>query len=122
MSFPIAIACAYKVLDMPAAVQRNARNSAQWSSSLRHGVISMPSPRVTSENPFDSEIEALENPMFPECFKSILRACRSESACWRFQWGYAHLIESYQEDERGNQNLSDERKYLIFQYRLHLSV
>ena len=82
----------------------------------------MAAPRVASQNSPDSEVEALEYSVFPECFERILRACRSESASRRLKRGNAHLVETYQEDERSNQYFFNKRKYLIFQHCLHLQV
>ena len=82
----------------------------------------MAAPRVASQNSPDSEVKALEYSVFSERFESILRTCRSESACRWLERGYTHLIESDQEDERCNQYFFNERKYFIFQRCLHQSV
>lgn len=45
--------------------------------------------------------------MFAECFESILRACRREAAAWLLERGKTDLIESYQDNEREDRDLSD---------------
>ena len=55
--------------------------------------------------------------MFPEGFQGILGTSRSETACRRFERRDAHLIESYQENERENGYL-----FQYFKDLMHLSL
>ena len=73
----------------------------------------MPSPGVASEQSPDGKVQPLEKAVFPECFECILRACGRESAAWLLQRRDTDLIESYQEYERKNGNLSDGCQDLI---------
>ena len=59
----------------------------------------MAAPGMTTQDTPDSQIEALEHPMFAKSLKGILRACWCESAAWGFKRGNADLIKSYQEYE-----------------------
>ena len=73
----------------------------------------MTSPRMTSEDSPDRKVESFENTVFPECFKSILGACRSKAAGGRSEGGDAHLIETYQQYEREDDDLADDRHYPV---------
>lgn len=83
-------------------------NTNSW-----YRVISVSSPWMAAQYPLYREVEPFEQPVFSECFKSILRACRRESACGGSQWGYAYLIEPYQKYKRECHHLSGKCQYLI---------
>ena len=61
---------------------------------------------MTAQNASDREVKAFERAVLAECLKCVLGTCRSETAAWRFERRDADLIESYQENERENENLS----------------
>ena len=60
----------------------------------------MASPRMASQYSADAQVKSFERPMFPECFKCILRTCRGETAARLLERRDADLIESDQHDER----------------------
>ena len=72
----------------------------------------MSSPRVAAQNPADCKVKSLERAVFPEGLESVLRTCRSESACRRFERRDADLIESNQENERRYGDLFKSRSEL----------
>ena len=51
------------------------------NNNLRHGVISVPSPRVTLENSSRGKVCTFENAVFAEGLKRILGTSRGEPAC-----------------------------------------
>lgn len=84
------------------------------NTNLRYRIVSVSSPRMAAQYPFCREVKPLEQSVFPERFKSILRACRRESACGRSERGYACLIEPYQKYEREYQRFPCKYLYLTF--------
>ena len=68
-------------------------------------IVSAASPRVTSGDAADGQVEAFDRAMFSQCFEGILRTCRGEPAAWLLERRYAYLIETDQEDKRSDRNL-----------------
>ena len=62
---------------------------------------------MAAEDSSYSQVKAFERAMLPESLKCILRTCGGESAARLLERRDAYLIESYQEDERGNRCLFD---------------
>ena len=73
----------------------------------------MSSPGMATKNPSDGQVKTLENAVFSERFEGVLRTGRSETACSRGEGRDADLIETDQQHERKDQNLSDDFDGLI---------
>ena len=67
---------------------------------LWNRIVSVSAPWMAAQNPAHCKVKSLEQAVLSEGLKSILRACRGESACRRLERGDAYLIEPYQEHER----------------------
>ena len=63
-------------------------------------IVSAASPRVTSGDAADGQVEAFDRAMFSQCFEGILRTCRGEPAAWLLERRYAYLIKTHEQDER----------------------
>lgn len=72
---------------------------------LRHGVVPAPTPRMTPDNPFESQPTTFDRSIFAQCLKGILGAGGGESAGGRGERGNAELIKSDQKDEWKNRSL-----------------
>ena len=81
----------------------------------------MASPRMASQYSADAQVKSFERPMFPECFKCILRTGRGETATRLLERRDADLIESDQEHEWCNSDLLQSRfeAYLILTVSIH---
>ena len=73
----------------------------------------MAAPWMASEDSLCRKVETFQNTVLSECFESILRACRGESACGRGERRDAHLIETDQDNEREDKDFPDDGKGFI---------
>ena len=80
----------------------------------------MPAPWMASQDSAYSQIQAFERSVSAERLKGILRTGGGETAARRFERRYANLIESYQDDERKDQDFPYHAADLI-RFRLHAS-
>jgi hypothetical protein len=68
----------------------------------------MSSPWVTSQYSSDCQIEAFEEAVLAESFKSILGTCRCEAAGSGRKRRDAHLIETDEQHKRKDEYLSED--------------
>ena len=80
----------------------------KFQMALRYGIIAAASPRMAPEKSADSQIHPSDRTVPAECLEGVLRASWGESARWRFQRTDAHLVESYEKDERRYGYLPDD--------------
>ena len=73
---------------------------------------------MAAQNPACSEVEPFYRPVLSESLESVSGAGGGETAGRGLQRRYAHLVEPYQEHERGDCDLLECRKELIL---THLS-
>ena len=79
----------------------------------RNGIIATSAPRMTAKHPAHGQIEAFKRPVFADGFDGILRACGSEPARRRGEWGNALAVKLYGRDEDGGQQAEEKTTKLI---------
>lgn len=67
--------------------------------TLRYRIIAASAPRVAAQQSSYCKVQSFDRPMFAKGLNGILRTGWSKSACWRFEWGDANLIEPDKEQQ-----------------------
>ena len=64
---------------------------------FRYGVVSAFSPRMTTQDSFDSQIASIKQAVFLQSFNHITRTGGLESASCRRKWRYGRLVKPDQQ-------------------------